>query len=290
MAVAIPVACNSPQPTPMPTLIAPTPTVAPTATTLQAKITKDVVYALPVQPNDSEWKLDIYAAAEGKSLPLVLFLHGFAEYKEDYARLYRLIAEQGAIVFGVDWPERAPFAIRDDNRKRYRHLFETLDCAIRFARANYGGELAQVTLMGFSAGAGAGAAAVFAGDDADRQWDALAASGGPPPQVKCVATSGSSRVDAFIGIAGGYGASPTMQKDDPTLWQIVNPYAHLGENKGLRVRLFHGEFDTRVPMESSVQFNDALSKAGYDAKFVKFDQGHAVPFDLAIEELKKLWK
>jgi len=56
-------------------------------------ITKDVVYAAPLPPNDSEWKLDVYAPADGKSAPLVLFLHGFAEYKEDYARLYRLIAE-----------------------------------------------------------------------------------------------------------------------------------------------------------------------------------------------------
>lgn len=293
ISTAILAACGAPPPTqtiaPAATLPQPTPTVAPTATALPLKITQDVVYALPLQPNDSEWKLDVYVPADGKPAPLVLFLHGFAEHKEDYARLYRLIAEQGAIAFGVEWPERAPFAIRDDNRKRYRHLSETLGCAIRFAHANYGGERAQVILMGFSAGAGAGAAIAFAGENAESAWDAFAASGGPPSQVRCVA-SGSSRVDAFIGIAGGYGVSPTLQQQDPGLWQIINPYSHLGENKNLRVRLLHGEFDSRVPIASTIEFNGALSKAGYDTQFIKFDQGHAVPFDLAIAELKKLWK
>jgi len=140
--------------------------------------------------------------------------------------------------------------------------------------------------MGFSAGAGAGAAVAFAGDT-QSQFDALGSE--TPPQVRCVA-SGLSRVDAFIGIAGGYGVSPTLQQQDPGLWQIINPYAHLGENKNLRVRFLHGQFDTVVPIESSIQFNDALTKAGYDTQFIKFESGHTVPFDLAIAELKKLWK
>lgn len=175
---------------------------------MRLTVAKDIAYALPLPPNDTVWKLDVYAPADKESLALVLLLHGFAEYKEDYAQLHRLIAEQGAIVFGVEWPERAPFAIRNENRKVYRHLFETLHCAIRFARANYGGDRAQVILVGFSAGAGAGAAVAFAGENSESQFDALGRD--TPPQVRCVA-DGSNRVDAFVGIAGGYGVSPALQ-------------------------------------------------------------------------------
>ena len=101
-------------------------------------------------------------------------------------------------------------------------------------------------------------------------------------------TQGSSRVDAFVGIAGGYGAATSLQQQDPGLWQIINPYAHL-DKKNLHVRLLHGEFDTRLPIDSSIQFNSALQKAGFDVQFIKYNQGHAVPFDLTIAELKKLW-
>ena len=217
------------------------------------------------------------------------FAHGSAERKEDYARLYRLIAEQGAIVFGIEWPDRSPLATANDARKRSRHVFDVFSCAVRFARTNYGGDQARLILAGFSAGAGAGGAFALAGESQVGKWDGMDRVT-PPALVKCVASGGSAHVDAFVGIGGPYSRGEVLQKDDPQLWQMTNPYAHLGDNKNLRVRLLHGPFDSVVPIDSSIQFNDALQKAGYDSQFIKTESGHAVPFDLATAEVAKLFK
>lgn len=130
----------------------------------------------------------------------------------------------------------------------------------------------------------------FAGDNLERAWNDLAAArGAPPPQVKCVA-DGSARVDAFVGIAGPYNLAASLQTEDPQLWQVVSPYAHLNDNRSLRVRLLHGTNDNRVPIEQSLLFQEALSHAGYDSQLIRFDGPHAVPMPLTVEELTKLWQ
>jgi predicted esterase len=255
-------------------------------------VTRDVVYTIPMQPEVDVEKLDIYAPIIQKTWPVVIFAHGFAEHKEDYRRFSQATAEQGFVVFNIEWPDRNAGA--RDNNKGFRRTFETFACAVRFARGNaatYGGDAARMTLMGFSAGASASALLAFAADKPERLWEEFAATqNGPPRQLQCVVPTGSVQVNAFVGIAGPYNLAASLQKDNPQLWPLVSPYAYLDNPKGLRVRLLHGTFDSTVPLEQSTQFHDALTKAGYDTQLSKFDKGHAVPPELAIEEMRKLWQ
>jgi dienelactone hydrolase len=45
----------------------------------------------------------VYVPTEPGAWPVVVFLHGHNENKEGHAKLSQAIAEQGAVVFTVDW-------------------------------------------------------------------------------------------------------------------------------------------------------------------------------------------
>ncbi|MCP4540899.1 MAG: hypothetical protein GY832_27505 [Chloroflexi bacterium] len=271
----------------------PAPTVAAPTMTPSVKVSSDVAYVTSLQPDVSEQRLDVYTPNEAGDWPVVVFLHGYDGNKEYYATLSQAIAEQGAVVFTAAWPTWIADMAARDNGKGFREMSEVLSCAIRFARAtasDYGGDSSQVTLVGHSSGADTGAWVALAGDNLDRSWEEFTSNrGGPPAQVECVVNKGSTRVDAFVGIAGGYDdfAGP-LQKRDAELWQIAAPYAHLGQNLDLRVRLIHGERDPHVMPEHAVQFNDALAEAGYDTSLILWDGKHRVPTELTIAEVIKV--
>ncbi len=281
----------APTAAPSPAAATSAPAATPTAVTRAVTVTQDITYTVPLQPNVSARALDLYTPENPKGLPAVVFAHGFGESKRDYRRIMQAIAEQGAVVFAVDWPDRA--VDTDNSGRALREVAETLLCAVRYARSRLApdGGPPSLTLFGFSAGASAGALVALAGDGLDRAWDDLAvARGSPPPQVKCAAEGGSARVDAFLGVAGPYDLAASLQASDPQLWKVVSPYAHLSDNRALRVRLMHGTFDSRVPIEQSLQFDEALRQAGYDSRLTRFDSGHAVPMPQALDELLSLWK
>jgi acetyl esterase/lipase len=272
-------ACGAPQLTP--TVAAPT--MAP-----PVAAASDVAYAVPLQPDVAEQRLDVYTPEEAAG-PVVVILHGLDNNKEYYAPLSQAIAEQGAVVFTVDWPTwMADLAARESG-KGFREMSEALSCAIRFARAtasDYGGDPSRVTLVGHSYGAAAGAWVALAGDNLDRSWEGFASiRGGPPPQFECVVSGVSANVDAFVGIAGRYDFAGPLQERDPELWQIAGASAHLGQDLGLRVRLIHGERDDLVRPEHAVQFNDALAEAGYDTSLRLWDGKHQVPTELTVAEV-----
>jgi predicted esterase len=52
-------------------------------------------------------------------------------------------------------------------------------------------------------------------------------------------------------------------------------------NPDLKVRLIHGETDNTVPYTNSVDFQRALTDAGFDVELLAFEGGHGVPLDLA---------
>ena len=283
------IACGMLHPTP--TSIPPTPTATGSAITLPVEVTKDVAYSTPLQPDVSEQRLDVYAPTEPGAWPVVVFLHGYHEEKEGHEKLSQAIAEQGAAVFTVDWFVWIPDLTVREKGKGFREMSETVTCATRFARAtapDYGGDPARVTLVGFSAGAAMGASVALAGDHHDRLWEEFTSNrGGPPPQVGCLVSGGSAHVDAFVGIAGPYSIRRSEAKD-PELTAITDVYAHLGENPDLKVRLIHGEEDSTVQLEHSVQFNDALAEAGYDTELIPFDGGHYYPIQLTIRKVMEV--
>jgi predicted esterase len=171
-------------------------------------------------------------------------------------------------------------------------MSEVLACAVCFARENagdYGGDPSRLALVGFSYGAAYGSWLALAGDSLEPAWaDLAAARGGPPPQAECVANEGSVNVEAFVGIGGRYDFAQKLEHRDAELWNIVDPYEHLGRGRLLPVRLFHGDRDETVPPALSVQMNDALGESGYDTSLTQFDGGHRVPVDLTAGAILEL--
>ena len=288
------VGCGMPAATPMPPTSTP---IHSPVLPLSVTVTEDLVYAKRLQPDTLgrvEWKLDLYAPTEPGDWPVVLFLHGGGQGKGGWTRLRRAIAEQGAIVFDIEYPDMHPTEAVLDNGEGYREMADTVACAIRFARArapDYGMDTGPVVITGFSTGGGIASHAALAGESVGRRWEEYAASkGGPPRQVDCEVSQGSTRVDALVGIAGAYDGfvgydgrwgREFMQEKDPDLWKLF--YGSIGENPDLKVRLLHSETDSVIPYENSVEFEATLAEAGYDVKLIQFTGGHSPPLALTVQ-------
>lgn len=100
-----------------------------------------------------------------------------------------LLSGQGAVVFLADYREGAQYG------GTFPLPYEDIGCAIRYARAHaaqYGGDASQVTLVAHSLGG------FFA------STEALSPDPFTPAPGACLTTSGSTKPDAFIGIAAIY--------------------------------------------------------------------------------------
>lgn len=270
----------------------PTPTVTAPTMTPSVEVTSDVIFAKVLQPDMLTQRLDVYTPSKAGTWPVIVFLHGNNENKEGHKEVSQAIAEQGAVVFTVDWPVWIPDLAAREDGKGFREMSEVLNCAVRFARAtasDYGGDPAAVTLVGFSAGAASGASIALAEDNLDGLWEGFALiRGGPSSQVECVVSEGSAHVDAFVGVGGSYGILEPLQERDTELWGIVSTYARLGQNLDLRVRLIHGRSDSVAWTEHSVRFNEALTEAGYDTNLTLFDGGHLIPIELTVAKVMEV--
>jgi dienelactone hydrolase len=274
----------------------PTATITPLPDSrLDVTVTKDLVYAKGIQPEEQrEWKLDEYAPTEPGDWPVVVFLHGAGGTKERWTTVTRAIAEQGAIVFAIDYPWIHPQLAIRGNGKGYREMADIVACAIRFARArasDLGMDTAPVVITGFCGGGAVASHVALAGESVGRRWEQYAASrGGPPRQVDCEVSQGSTHVDALVGIAGPYDGlvgydgkygREFMQEKDPDLWKLL--HGCIGENPDLKVRLLHGETDRLVGYKNSVRFEATLAEAGYDVKLIQFTGGHELPLELTVQ-------
>lgn len=106
-------------------------------------------------------------------------------------------------------------------------------------------------LSGLSLGGGVAAHAALVGSDLQQQWDAYATTGGPAREVDCEVASGSTEVDALVGMAGTYDSfvTPYDGKYGRSYQQETHPElaaflcGAIGANPDLHVRLIHGESD-----------------------------------------------
>jgi len=283
---------------PTPILLSPTPTLPPPTPTSTAappfpvEVVSDVAYTLSLQPEVPAQRLDIYAPASLGPWPVVVFVHGYHACKEGHEKLSRAIAQQGAVVYTIEWHIRLPVVALNEDGKGFREMHETVACALRFARATaaqYGGNPDRVTLVGFSAGAWIGGYLALVGDGVDQLWQEFELQrGSPPQQVECLVSGSSARVDAFVGIGGVYGLSSSLREEDPELWEVCSIDAHLGKSPDLVVRLLHGEWDDTVEAEASVRFDSALTQLGYDSELKQFEGGHMIPLDLTVETIMEV--
>jgi len=262
-----------------------------TPTMTNVEVFHDLVYVEPVQPNVIAQQIDVYKPLRSGTLPVVVFIHGSGGTKEGYIKESLALAEHGAVVFTPNWPSHLVDIAAKENGAGFREMFEVLACAIQFARNNatkYGGDSSRLTLIGHSYGATIGSWIALAGDNLDDFWEELATErGGPPSQAECIEKEGSSAVDAFIGIAGTYKLSSTLQESDPELWNVVSPVAQVGHGLMLPVRLLHGERDTINPALPT-QMNNILMNSDYDTSLIFYDGVHNVPIDVTIEVFSEL--
>jgi predicted esterase len=244
-----------------------------------------------LQNNVSEQRLDIYAPHEGDSWPVVVFLHGSGQTKEHFFEKSQIIAEQGFVIYTITWPNWNASIAAQENGRGFREIYEVLSCAVRYAKAtaaDHGGDPSKVILVGYSAGARFGSWFALAGDTLIPKWEELFANrGGPPAQVSCLVGDGSSNVDAFVGIGGHYAFIENMKDKDVELYNVISPFAQVGERPDLSVRLLHGDKDN-FPTSYSARLHDLLEGAGYDTELIVFDGGHIVPLDVTINTIMAL--
>ena len=136
-------------------------------------------------------------------------------------------------------------------------------------------------LTGHSTGGGLGAHVGLFGATLEARWDEYATKGGPPRQVECEVTDGSTHVDALVGMNGtydvhvpiidaGYGHA-YQQNRDPELWEFLS--SSIGVNPDLKVRLIHATNDY-IPVEEAAEFAALLTDAGYDVQLTTFNGLH----------------
>jgi acetyl esterase/lipase len=206
---------------------------------------------------DGSTQLDVFAPSEPGPWPVVIVIHGGYLDRETTESLAKAIASEGAVVFNVGVTMRPPFP----------EATEQVACAVRFAKAtaaDYGGDATEITLVGHSAGAVTGMVVAMTGDDYAQD---------------CVVTDETAVLDVLVGYEGPYdwafhdygqGSPFPLGEEDPDQWEAINPYAHIGGNPDLVVRLIHGDdLDVawyETPRDVSVDFNQVLLEAGYDAE------------------------
>lgn len=212
--------------------------------------------------------VNVYRPTQEGPWPVVVFVHGFGGSKSD-DRLGWGFAENGVVAYLPSVSNEPP----------HLETIQNVACAVRYARAtsaDHGGDPDEIVVVGFSSGAAAGAVAALSGDD---------------HTTGCVETGVSALPDAFVGYDGVYDWAHTetprefhlLEQDDPETWTAIDPYAHVGENPGLVVRLIHGVDDDLEWFEPRPQVSEdlyqALLDAGYDVELTLIEgAGHSSGF------------
>lgn len=233
--------------------------------------------------------LDLYMPADPSSAPIVV------EAPAD-------LAHDGAIVVTnvtallPDPPGNDVSKWLGEHGLFLRRRAEAAACAIRFAlgrAAELGNADPTVVVFGASEGGGAAAHVALFGATLEQRWDEFAQTGGPPRQMECLVTDGTTHVDGLVGTAGGYGlwvpitddeyGRTYQQERDPELQQFLA--SALGANPDLTIRLAHGTNDMVVPVSVSTLFEAALAAAGYDVELITYEGGHEDPPDEILSDL-----
>lgn len=250
------------------------------------QVNKDILYVEPLQSNVSEQRLDVYAPNGEGPWPVIVFLHGLSQTKERFIEESLWIAEQGIVVYTINWPNWNSAIAIQENGRGFRETYEVLSCAVRYAKAtaaNFGGNPSKIILVGYSAGARYGSWFALSGDTNVTKWEEISATrGGPNSQVSCLVDGYSPNVDAFVGIGGHYAFIENLKDKDVDLYNVVSPFAQIGERPELSVRLLHGDEDD-FPISFSAKLNDVLETSGYDTELIIFDGGHVVSLDPTIK-------
>src|SRR6056297_477595 len=177
--------------------------------------------------------------------PVVMMLHGTAGERSHMEPLAEAVAADGALVYVPTWPvidQVAPFP-EDQEDEPFRAQSEAVVCALRHIRltaAEYGGDPADVTVVGHSGGGMIGARVSIVDDP-------------PWPGIDCNAGV-DHRPTRFIGLAGDYEGIYQYGQERSDLYAPYDVLALEPTNPELEVWLLHGHNDDAVNVSSSALF------------------------------------
>jgi dienelactone hydrolase len=209
---------------------------------------------------------------DGGAVPVVIMLHGTAADRTILEPLAAEVAQTGALVYLPTWPvidQVRPFP-EDEGDEPYRRQSEAVICVLRDVKrtaAELGGDPGDVTLVGSSGGAMAGARVAIV---AEPPW----------PGIDCDAGI-DHRPERFIGLAGDY--EGLYQYATPG-WELYRPHDVLTiepTNPDLDVWLLHGQNDESVGVRMSARFVDHVAQAGIDARLLTTDSDHVAQLDMS---------
>ncbi|WP_062526240.1 alpha/beta hydrolase family protein [Demequina rhizosphaerae] len=210
-------------------------------------------------------EMSVIAPTLDGSWPVVILAHGTSQHRSAVSDWATGIAAEGALTYNVAWPSGGGAA-----EASAQNLACAVSVAVDDAEA-HGGDTSRVVFVGHSLGAAIGAAAAL---------------GGGGHLDECAVPEGDDALpDAFVGYEGPYDhATVDYTNDraplDPPGDAAADPYAQIGGNPDLVLRLLHGDaedfswFD--VPLSVSEDFAAALREAGYDAEVVVVEGGEHI--------------
>ena len=162
------------------------------------------------------------------------------------------------------WPVIDPAAEIPPDAEPFRLQAEAVVCALRFARrtaSEFGGDPDDVTVLGHSGGAMAGARVALVDEP-------------PWPGIDC--DRGVNHApERFIGTGGDFLGEYQYAFECPDLFRPYAPFSIEVTNSDLQVRLIHGVVDRAVCSRVSVLFDDHLSDLGIDTALVATDTEHS---------------
>jgi len=224
--------------------------------------------------------LDVYAPGEPGPWPVVVLIPShFNVGRQTANSISNALAAEGAVVFNATVFYDVPFS----------QAIEQTVCAVRFAQAtadDFGGDPGSVTLLGIAPGAAASAVVALAGDDFEGDCLNGDQSGLPNAAVLIEGpydyiTKGYNEIDHSY-----------LEDGDPELYEAINPYAHIGRNPDLKIRLIHGLDEdkawSQMLPQVSIDFQQALEEAGYDATLTFVEGAHHT--DIYTDSTSEIYK
>jgi acetyl esterase/lipase len=236
------------------------PRAATTAPLCQA--TSDVVVSRDVAVADVT-TADVFAPAGAADLPLVVMFHGSDGLRSNMEPLAEEVACSGAVVVVPSWPvitERPP---ADTTEDVYFDQTAAAVCAVRFARstaAEYGGNAADLTVVGHSAGAPLGARVALVEDP-------------PWPGIDCY-PGVSAHVSRFVGTGGDYDGEYQYSNWIPDVYCLYDVFNLDTTNYDIGVSIMHGMNDCNVSVMVATDFDEHLDAVGIDSDLVYVDTAH----------------